>query len=259
MDQVCHAGKRKRRPWTAQDQVTAEVMAACGIKCKTIARYMGRSDGTISSHLIQGETQKILERNKRYYYGNLHGERERRRRYYQSNIEIERDRARLRYRANPERGRERTRLWQKANPEKALETQRRVYQNNPAAARERCRRRREWRRAARRHALQPLTQQQISARFALWGDRCAFCGVDSKDPRNHGHDRLTIEHVLALTKGGLDESSNTIPSCYSCNCSKGNSPVETWYRSQPFFSDLRWRKIQRHCPAAVIGQLPLAL
>jgi hypothetical protein len=259
MDQVLQDARRRRNPWTARDQVTAEVMAACGIKCKAIARYMGRSDGTISAHLIQGETEKVSERNKRYYYDNLHEERQRRRRYYQSNIKIERDRARLRYRANPEIERERTRRWQEANPEKALELRRRMYQNNPGAAREKCRRRREWRRSSRRHALQPVTQQQLTARFSLWQNRCAFCGVDANHQRNHGHERLTVEHVLALTKGGLDEAANIIPACTACNSSKHNSPVETWYRRQQWFTEARWAKIQRHCPAAASGQLPLAM
>jgi 5-methylcytosine-specific restriction endonuclease McrA len=259
MASVSQNGRRARRPWTDQDQVTAEVMAACGIKCKAIARYMGRSDGTISAHLIQGETEKIFERNKRYYYGNLHEERQRRRRYYQSNINIERERSRLRYRANPEIEIARTRRWQEANPEKALEIRRRVYQNNPGAAREKCRRRREWRRASRRAALHPVTRAQIDARFALWSNRCAFCGVDATDPRNHGRERLTVEHVLALTKGGLDEASNIIPACTACNSSKNNSPIEDWYRQQEWFTEARWAKIQKHCPAAVVGQLPLAL
>jgi len=259
MASVSQSSRQKRRPWTAQDQVTAEVMAACGIKCKAIARYMGRSDGTISAHLIQGETEKIFERNKRYYYDNLHEERQRRRRYYQSNIKIERERARLRYRANPEIERERTRRWQRENPEKAFELRRRVYQNNPGAAREKCRRRREWRRSSRRAALHPVTRAQIDARFAIWDNRCAFCGADASHERNHGRERLTVEHVLALTKGGLDEASNIIPACTACNSSKHNSPVEDWYRQRPWFTEARWRKIQRHCPAAVVGQLPLAL
>jgi 5-methylcytosine-specific restriction endonuclease McrA len=259
MASVSQNGRRARRPWTDQDQVTAEVMAACGIKCKAIARYMGRSDGTISAHLIQGETEKIFERNKRYYYGNLHEERQRRRRYYQSNINVERERSRLRYRANPEIEIARTRRWQEANPEKALEIRRRVYQNNPGAAREKCRRRREWRRASRRAALHPVTRAQIDARFALWSNRCAFCGVDATDPRNHGRERLTVEHVLALTKGGLDEASNIIPACTACNSSKNNSPIEDWYRQQEWFTEARWAKIRKHCPAAVVGQLPLAL
>jgi hypothetical protein len=125
--------------------------------------------------------------------------------------------------------------------------------------RERSRKRKVRIRSARRQALQPVTRQQIDARFALWNYRCAFCGVDASHQRNKGHDRLTIEHVLALTKGGLDEASNILPACLTCNLGKHNAPVEAWYRRQPFFTEPRWRKIQRHCPAAVVGQLPLAL
>jgi 5-methylcytosine-specific restriction endonuclease McrA len=83
--------------------------------------------------------------------------------------------------------------------------------------------------------------------------------VDATHQRNHGRQRLTVEHVLALTKGGLDEAANIIPACTACNSSKNNSPIEDWYRQQPWFMDARWRKIQRHCSAAVVGQLPLAL
>jgi hypothetical protein len=104
-----------------------------------------------------------------------------------------------------------------------------------------------------------MTLAAKNARFALWRNRCAFCGVDAKHPRNAGHDRLTVEHILALTKNGLDEADNIAPACHSCNCSKSNAPVEEWYRRQPFFTEARWRKICRHCPGAVIGQLPLAM
>jgi 5-methylcytosine-specific restriction endonuclease McrA len=114
-------------------------------------------------------------------------------------------------------------------------------------------------RAARRQALHPVTRAQIDARFAIWGNRCAFCGADATHQRNHGRQRLTVEHVLALTKGGLDEASNIIPACTACNSSKNNSPIEDWYRQQEWFTETRWAKIRKHCPAAVVGQLPLAL
>jgi 5-methylcytosine-specific restriction endonuclease McrA len=139
---------------------------------------------------------------------------------------------------------ESSRRWRKANPEKI---------------REKARRRNAWKRAARRAALHPVTRAQIDARFAIWGNRCAFCGADAPHQRNHGRQRLTVEHVLALTKGGLDEASNIIPACSACNSSKSNSPIEDWYRQQEWFTEPRWAKIRKHCPAAVVGQLPLAL
>jgi hypothetical protein len=139
-----------------------------------------------------------------------------------------------------------------------LDYQRRYRAANRDKRSEHSRRRNAWKRAARLRALLPATPGQVKARFALWQNRCAFCGVDAKHFRNHGDKRLTEEHVLALKNQGIDESDNIIPACKSCNCSKQHTPIETWYRRQPFFTDARWRKICRHCPAAVAGQLPLA-
>jgi len=169
-------------------------------------------------------------------------------RYSIANIDIVREKRRLYYQANAER-----------LQEIARENSRRWYVANPGKHREKMRRRNAWKRAARLRALHPVTREQIDARFSLWRNRCAFCGVDASHPRNHGRDRLTVEHVLALTNGGLDEAANIIPACTACNSSKNNSLVQDWYCQQQWFTEARWRKIQRHCPAAASGQLPLAM
>jgi 5-methylcytosine-specific restriction endonuclease McrA len=90
----------------------------------------------------------------------------------------------------------------------------------------------------------------LMIRYALFKGKCCYCGTGGK---------LEVDHVLPLSLGGLDDASNIAPACRRCNASKNASPVEAWYRRQPFFTEVRWRKIQRHCPAAVTGQLPLAL
>jgi 5-methylcytosine-specific restriction endonuclease McrA len=181
---------------------------------------------------------------------------------------LQRDRtwSRQHYKANPEKKKKCNRKWLNANfgyyrahSVAYSEHHRRWRKANPEKIREAARRHNARKRAARRAALHPVTRAQIDARFALWRNRCAFCGVDANHQRNHGRERLTVEHVLALTKGGLDEAANIIPACTACNSSKNNSPVETWYRCQPFFTEARWRKVQRHCPAAASGQLPLAM
>jgi 5-methylcytosine-specific restriction endonuclease McrA len=122
--------------------------------------------------------------------------------------------------------------WRRENPERPLEH---------------CRRRHALRRAARRQALSPLTLEQKMERFALFGNACAYCDKPEKP--------LTVDHVLALKKGGHDEAPNAVPACFSCNSSKHTKPVEQWYRAQPFFDAKRWRKIQRHCPDASRNQL----
>jgi hypothetical protein len=238
-------------------------MRAEGATYAAIGRALGRLPSVVRPHLDQIAAEKIKQKNSTYY--NLNSEKERERSRHWRN-------------ANPDKRQNATHRWRKANPDKVREQRRRSYYKNPKKAIERARlwnranpekirdinricgrRRYAWKRAARRRALLLLTKSAIADRFDLWANRCAFCGVNAKHPRNKGYKLLTHEHIMALTKGGIDEADNIAPACFTCNCSKHNRPVETWYRKQPFFTEARWRKICRHCPGAVIGQLPLAM
>jgi len=135
--------------------------------------------------------------------------------------------------------RNRVKVFRVSNPES---TARNTYETN--------RRRGAFRRAGRRNALVPLTRQQLQQRFSLFGNRCAYCG---------NSDRVSIDHVMPLSKGGLDEHSNIVPACKTCNSSKNSKDVESWYLAQPFFCPARWAKLQRHCGEQVCGQLSLAI
>jgi hypothetical protein len=202
---------------------------------------------------------KTLEYSRRYRKANPEKVRESARRYCAANREKEQIRRRRYRQRYPDRVRQTERNYRKANFEKVKENARAWRAMNRDKVCEISRRRQSIKRAARRRALLPASRVIIDSRFDIWSNLCAFCGSDANHSRNHGYDRLAVEHVLALTKGGLDEASNIVPACFSCNSSKHARPVETWYRAQPFFTEARWRKIQRHCPAAVVGQLPLAL
>jgi len=263
MASVSQNGRRPRRPWTAQDQIVAEVAAACGVSCVQIAKILDRSHGVVMCHLDIKAAKKRRARCISWQTINFdkHTEahRQAQRRWRESNRNKDREISRRWQKTNPEKHQGKQRRWRNANPEKIQKIKCRWRKANPEKIREKDRRRSAWKRASRRAALHPVTRAQIDARFAVWDNRCAFCAVDASHERNHGRERLTVEHVLALTKGGLDEASNIIPACTACNSSKHNSPVEDWYRQQPWFTEARWRKIQRHCPAAVVGQLPLAL
>jgi hypothetical protein len=172
------------------------------------------------------------------------------RRWYLANREKLLAAARARYAECPDKARVQAREWYARNIHRARASSLAWQRINPERARERNRRRRARARAGHQTALQPLTFAQRHQRFGLWSNRCAYCGSAG---------RMTVDHVLALTKGGLDEADNVAPACGRCNCSKHNSLVEGWYRRQPFFTEARWRKIQRHCPTAT-GQatIPLA-
>ena len=95
-----------------------------------------------------------------------------------------------------------------------------------------------------------VTGRVIKARFAEFGYRCAYCG-DGGD--------LHIEHVVPISKGGGHAIGNMVPACKECNYSKATNEVEAWYRSQAFYSEVRWRKICRVLgwQRSSVGQLAL--
>ena len=68
-----------------------------------------------------------------------------------------------------------------------------------------------------------------------WGNSCAYCGdTESK---------MTIEHIVAVTKGGDNHKSNIIPACWDCNNSKKAQDIDYWYKGQSFYSKRRMNKI----------------
>lgn len=95
-----------------------------------------------------------------------------------------------------------------------------------------------------------VTGNQIRVRFAQFDNRCAYCGVNGD---------LHIEHVIPISKGGPHAIGNIIPACKDCNYSKSVHDVESWYRAQPFFNELRWGKICRmlNWQRSSVGQLAL--
>jgi len=154
-----------------------------------------------------------------------------------------------------------------------LDEQRRYWQENPEAKREHDRwwdrvswwlkyqtspelrlytRQKSKRRKAQMRdsvAIQ-VSGKEVMARFAEFGHRCAYCGADGD---------LHIEHVVPISKGGGHAIGNIVPACESCNYSKRDHDPEAWYRRQPFFSELRWRKICRVLgwQRSSVGQLAL--
>lgn len=102
----------------------------------------------------------------------------------------------------------------------------------------------------RRRNLKPLPSHEVQQRFAEFGHRCAYCGCDGK---------MQMDHVVPISKGGSHSVGSIVPACKRCNVSKHAKPAETWYRAQPFFSELRWRKICRVLGwhRSSVGQLAL--
>lgn len=57
---------------------------------------------------------------------------------------------------------------------------------------------------------------------------CAYCGTVPTR-----HKKLTKDHVLAVNNGGKTTRDNIVPSCRSCNSSKGDTDVFEWMGNNP--------------------------
>jgi 5-methylcytosine-specific restriction endonuclease McrA len=107
------------------------------------------------------------------------------------------------------------------------------------------------RRKAQMRKLQTVDKVSVAAirkRFAEFGDCCAYCGS--------GGD-MEIEHVKPIAARGAHAIYNIVPACASCNSSKRAREMSEWYQAQPFFDELRMRRI--HCATCPPPPQQLAL
>lgn len=89
----------------------------------------------------------------------------------------------------------------------------------------------------RHKKLKAKVKEGIKSEF---NNCCAYCDSKSK--------RLTLDHVLAKSKGGRDSWRNLVPACANCNTSKGSKNLTEWYTpSLPFYSQKRLQRILNRC------------
>lgn len=68
-----------------------------------------------------------------------------------------------------------------------------------------------------RGAGKGLTLEDWNAILLRFGFKCAYCGILTA--------RLTIDHVIPISKGGSNSRENIVPACQSCNSKKGTHIV----------------------------------
>lgn len=130
--------------------------------------------------------------------------------------------------AHPERVRAASRAWKAANKERNRANVKTWRAANPARARALVRdwqaAHPEWVRAkdARRRArianvISTLTPQEWEAILTAAGRMCIYCG--SKE-------RLSMDHLTPLSRGGPHTADNVAPACLPCNQSKHTQTVD---------------------------------
>lgn len=84
--------------------------------------------------------------------------------------------------------------------------------------------------------LVPKREQKARLRrgiFADWGPDCAYCGAAAD----------TLDHILALARGGVTARANLVPACSSCNLGKGHAEVIEWFRAHHGWSAAREQRL----------------
>ena len=94
---------------------------------------------------------------------------------------------------------------------------------------------------SRHNNVKARVKQDILSEFNYC---CAYCRSKSE--------RLTLDHVLAESKGGIDSRKNLVPACAKCNRSKGSLNLTSWYTQQkPFYSPERLQRILNRCDVKI--------
>ncbi|MCG7346389.1 HNH endonuclease [Sporosarcina sp. ACRSL] len=83
-------------------------------------------------------------------------------------------------------------------------------------------------RAARHGAEVEVTIEQINTLYEAFDGLCIYCGKSEEgEERRHA-----IDHVIPISRGGTSHISNLVLACNSCNASKNDKPLATFYIDQ---------------------------
>ena len=121
------------------------------------------------------------------------------------------------YAKNREQERKRLENSQRENPERAYERLVRYRENN----RDKRRAGESRRRAQKRKTKGSLTAENIKAQYKRQNGRCYYC------EERVGED-YHVDHLVPLSRGGLDIPENIVIACPTCNLSKADKLPHEW-------------------------------
>lgn len=153
--------------------------------------------------------EKAKEFDRQYYLDNKETIRERQRQYRIDNLEKEKERHCRYNKDNVEKRKEYSRQYYIDHADKKKEYNHQYCKDNAEIYRAASQRRR----ARKKQVESALTQVEWEKIVDDHFGRCHYCGVKT--------DKLHQEHKTPLSKGGGYAMDNIVPSCKSCNSSKG--------------------------------------
>lgn len=115
--------------------------------------------------------------------------------------------------ANPEYYRAQKRASREKHREKNNANNRAKYRENPEMKIEEVKARRARKYGAK---LSDFSMAQWREIKSMYNYLCVYCG---KKPK-----KLTMDHIIPISRGGSHTASNIVPACMSCNASKKSGP-----------------------------------
>ena len=166
----------------------------------------------------ENNSEKLLEKYKEYRENNKEHISEKRKERYEKNKNKEKEYQREYYNKNKEKCKEYQKEYRENNPEKVFNyaTRRRQLEENQGEG---------------------ITKDQWYEMMEFFNWECAYSGVSLEK------DNRSIDHIVALNNGGLNEIWNCVPMLRNLNTSKHTSDMLEWYVQQDFYSKERLNKI----------------
>ena len=238
-------GKAKRGKWGLKSQCK---------KCEkeyNKQRYKNNKEHILehSKEYYKNNKEKRKERDKEYYENN----KEKIKEYYENNKEKIKEYNKEYYENNKEKIKEKSNKWVKENREYRKEYHKQWYEDNKEYCNEHSKQWREnnkekcfnynnERRSKEKNQGRGITKEQWLEMFKFFDFKCAYSNIYLGNENNKNI--RTVDHILALDNGGLNEPWNCVPMVKSYNSSKRNRvDILTWYKEQEYFNEERLNKI----------------
>jgi hypothetical protein len=89
-----------------------------------------------------------------------------------------------------------------------------------------------------KNGINDYTTDQWLECIEYFNHKCVYCGIKTNV--------LTQDHIIPLIKDGGHTKNNIVPSCFSCNSSKNDKDLKTWYINHPNYTEERLNKILQY-------------
>lgn len=183
----------------------------------------------------QDNKEKIKEKAKQYYQDNKEERKEYKKQYYNENKEEILEKCKQYREEHKEEKKEYNKEYYQDNKEEIANYQKQYRENNP----EKIFNWHNKRRTSKESLGRGVTKEQWLEMMNFFDWKCAY----SDEYIGGDSDKRTIDHIIPLNKGGLNEIWNCVPMLRDYNSSKKTNSILEWYQKQNFYSEERLLKI----------------